>query len=150
MAVTETGTTFTVTDTEGLTYVIYALSSITLIASADDGAIKSDGIFNGVLRLAKLNEEGHKNLLDNHSSVYPTSATLQYELGDKNGAIVFTWNTVGSGELLMLTWPHHRKVMQSPNFPPTSSLGYLTTKVCTSPSRMNHADYLGLDVSRSW
>lgn len=117
------------TDTEGLTYLVYALSSITLTASAEDKMIKSDGTFNGVLRLAKLNENGHQALLDNHSSVYPTSASLQYELGDRSGAIVFTWDTVGSGELLMLTWPHHRKVMQSPNFPPTSSLGYLTTKV---------------------
>lgn len=130
--VEETGNTFTVTDTEGVTYVIYATDSITLTATAESanrGTVEASSAFNGVIRLAKLNEDGHKELLDSHHSVYPVAATLQYELSDSNGVLVFSWDTVGSGELLMLTWPHHRKAMQNPDFPPTSSLGYLTTKV---------------------
>ncbi|KAK7215835.1 hypothetical protein V2G26_003838 [Clonostachys chloroleuca] len=125
-AVTESGTVFIVTDTEDATYVIYALETVTLRASPD--AITADVAYNNVIRLAKVSQESHRVLLDQYHSAYPTAAKLEYELGNTEGAIVFSWETVGSGELLMLTWPHHRGVMQNGNFPPTSALGYLTTK----------------------
>ncbi|CAG9942578.1 unnamed protein product, partial [Clonostachys rosea f. rosea IK726] len=124
--VTESGTVFTVTDTGDATYVIYALETVTLRASLD--AITADAAYNNVIRLAKVSQESHRVLLDQYHSAYPTAAKLEYELGNTEGAIVFSWETVGSGELLMLTWPHHREVMQNGNFPPTSALGYLTTK----------------------
>uniref|UniRef100_A0A8H7N5D7 glucan endo-1,3-beta-D-glucosidase n=1 Tax=Bionectria ochroleuca TaxID=29856 RepID=A0A8H7N5D7_BIOOC len=117
---------FTVTDTGDATYVIYALETVTLRASLD--AITADAAYNNVIRLAKVSQESHRVLLDQYHSAYPTAAKLEYELGNTEGAIVFSWETVGSGELLMLTWPHHREVMQNGNFPPTSALGYLTTK----------------------
>jgi endo-1,3(4)-beta-glucanase len=79
--------------------------------------------------MAKVSQDSHRALLDQYHGVYPTASKLEYELGSTEGAIVFNWETVGSGELLMLTWPHHREAMQDANFPPTSGLGYLTTKV---------------------
>lgn len=128
-----TGTSFTVTDTKGTVYVIYALSSITLTAKADtgnSGTIRASGKFNGVIRLAMLANQGHQALLDQHAQTYPTAASLDYAFGGADGTVIFNWATQGDGsQLLMLTWPHHRMTMQNPNFPPTSALGYLTTKV---------------------
>ncbi len=128
-------------DTTGTTYLIYSLSSITLTAtsnSAASGTISASGTFTGVLRLVMLSQAGHKALLDQHSQVYPVSLALDYEFTDTTGTLYFNWNTVGDGSnLLMLTWPHHRLTMQNPNFPATTSLGYLTTKVISPPPLSN-------------
>ncbi len=120
-------------DTAGTTYRISAPSSITLTAtsvSATFGTITAGGQFTGVLRLVKLAQAGHQALLDQHYQVYPTSVGHDYSFIDTTGTLYFNWNTVGDGsQLLMLTWPHHRLRMQNPNFPATTALGYLTTKV---------------------
>lgn len=121
-------------DSSGSTYLIYALSSITLEATAvssASGTIEASGAFSGVLRVVKLADPSHKALLDQHYQVYPTAVTLDYSLTDTSGTVTFDWTTVGDGSnLLMLTYPHHRIKLQSPNFPDTTALGYLTVKVC--------------------
>lgn len=121
------------TDTKDTTYLIYTISTITLTATSDSsssGTIRANNVYNGVIRLVKLADPSHKALLDQHYTVYPTSVGLDYSFSDTTGTVLFNWNTIGDGSnLLMLTWPHHRLKMQSPNFPPTTSLGYLTTKV---------------------
>jgi endo-1,3(4)-beta-glucanase len=136
--VTVTGTEFTVVDSTGTTYLIYALSSITLTAtsvSSNSGTIQARGTFTGVLRLVMLAQSSHKALLDQHYQVYPTSIGLDYSFTDTTSTLMFNWATVGDGsQLLMLTWPHHRLTMQSPNFPATTALAYLTTKVHLLPS----------------
>jgi endo-1,3(4)-beta-glucanase len=81
-----------------------------------------------------LAQASHKALLDQYHQVYPTSVGHDYSFTDTTGTLIFNWNTVGDGSrLLMLTWPHHRLRMQNPNFPATTALGYLTTKVHLSP-----------------
>ena len=120
-------------DTTNTTYLIYSLSSITLTAtsvSTASGTISASSTFTGVLRLVMLAQSSHKALLDQYYQVYPVSVGLDYSFTDTNGTLFFNWDTVGDGsKLLMLTWPHHRLTMQSPNFPATTALGYLTTKV---------------------
>ncbi|KAI1753774.1 glycoside hydrolase family 81 protein [Xylaria castorea] len=127
-----TGTSFTVTDSTGTTYLIYSLSSISLTATAKStgsGEIRASGAFSGVLRLVKLNDPTHKTLLDQHYQIYPTSVGLDYSFTNTASTLIFNWNTVGDGtQLLMLTWPHHRVSLQSPNYPATTALNYLTTK----------------------
>jgi endo-1,3(4)-beta-glucanase len=148
-----TGTEFTVTDTSGTTYIIYALSSISLkvtSVSSNSGTIQASGAFTGVIRFVKLADASHKALLDQHYQIYPKSFGVDYTFSGSTGTLVFNWNTVGDGSnLLMLTWPHHRLTMQSPNFPATTSLAYLTTKVGYLGSfRMINATYWG-DVVRA-
>jgi hypothetical protein len=148
-----------VTDTTGTTYIIYALSSITLQAtsvSSTSGTIRASGAFTGVLRLVELAQSSHKALLDQYYQVYPISVGLDYSFTDTTGTLIFNWNTVGdSSKLLMLTWPHHRLTMQSPNFPATTALGYLTTKVhlfffpSFLPCVLTPAT-TGMDVSCAW
>ncbi|OAA58280.1 glycoside hydrolase family 81 protein [Cordyceps fumosorosea ARSEF 2679] len=89
----------------GTVYLIYALSPITLTArsdSADAGTVRAGSTFNGVLRMVMLADPGHKALLDQHHATYPTAVGVDYAFGDTDGA--------------------------DPDFPPTSALGYLTTK----------------------
>jgi len=128
-----TGTTFTVTDTSGTTYLIYSLKSITLTAeseSSNSGSIRADDTFDDVIRFVMLPKQSHKAILDRHYKTYPTAANLDYSFTDTTGDVIFNWETVGDGaQLLMLTWPHHRVSMENANFPSTDSLGYLTTKV---------------------
>lgn len=119
-------------DTSGSTYLIYALSSITLTAtsvSSNSGTIQASAAFTGVLRVVKLADPSHQALLDQYAQVYPTSLALDYTFTETTGTLVFDWATVGTGNLLMLTYPHHRITLQNPNFPATTALGYLTTKV---------------------
>ncbi|KAI8633667.1 glycoside hydrolase family 81 protein [Xylariaceae sp. FL1651] len=149
-----TGTTFTVTDTSGTTYLIYALSSISLTATSTlstSGTIRASSSFNGVLRLVKLNDQSHKTLLDQHYQVYPTSAGLDYSFTDTSGTLIFNWATVGDGsQLLMLTWPHHRLTLQSPNYPATTALNYLTVKGWMYPIIGNQWRMLHTLSSISW
>lgn len=80
--------------------------------------------------MVKLASASHKALLDQYYQVYPTAVTLDYSFTDTTGTLIFDWTTVGAGSnLLMLTYPHHRIKLQNPNFPATTALGYLTTKV---------------------
>ncbi|KAF9463551.1 glycoside hydrolase family 81 protein [Collybia nuda] len=139
-ATSASGTKFAVVNDVG-TYLIYSLSgSITLTATSQgaSGTIVAGGKFNGVLRVVKLNSAAHEALLDAHSTVYPTAVATDYDFSGDVGTLRFTWTTTGTASnLLMLTWPHHRIKMQSPNFPATSSLSYLTTKGYMYPALGN-------------
>ncbi|PNY25387.1 Glycoside hydrolase family 81 protein [Tolypocladium capitatum] len=141
-----TGTTFTVTDTKGSTYLIYALTALTLTAtsaSPTSGSIVAGGQFNGVLRFVMLSQPGHQVLLDQHYQVYPTSVQTDYSFSADSATLTFNWNTIGDGtNLLMLTWPHHRLTLQNANFPDTSALGYLTTKGWMYPAIGNQWNML--------
>jgi endo-1,3(4)-beta-glucanase len=131
-AASVTGTEFAVIDTTGTTYIIYALSSITLKAtsvSTTVGQIQASSALTGVIRLAQLGQPSYKTTLDQYSATYPTALALDYSYASSTNAITFTWNVVGTAsQLLMLTWPHHRAALISPNYLSTTSLSYLTTK----------------------
>ncbi|TFY78172.1 hypothetical protein EWM64_g5840 [Hericium alpestre] len=131
-SVTASGTRLQVVNSAG-TYIIYSLSgsiSLTATAAANSGTITASSQFNGVLRVVKLNDPSHAATLDQYSANYPTAVDVDYAFPDANtGTLTFTWQVTGSASnLLMLTWPHHRKALQNPNFPATNSLNYLTTK----------------------
>jgi hypothetical protein len=143
--VTATGTEFSVTNTEGSTYLIYGLSSITLTADFTSSIIVASNQYSGVLRLVMLNQTSDKALLDEYYQVYPTSVDLDYSFTDTTGTLIFTWDTVGDGsDLLLLTWPHHRISLQNANYPATTALSYLTTKVHLSILLVAYAD-TGMD-----
>lgn len=59
--------------------------------------------------MAKINEPGHRTLLDAHSAVYPTGVATDYSFSGLSATLSFEYTTEGSAnDLLMLTWPHHR------------------------------------------
>ncbi|CZR44134.1 uncharacterized protein FPRO_13919 [Fusarium proliferatum ET1] len=138
--VSDQGTKFTVVDTKGTTYLIYSDSSIKLTAKAENdnkGTLAADGKFTGILRLVMLRDPSHETLLDAHSTVYPISVSQDYSISGDSGTVTFKWETKGTGDLLMLTWPHHREVLQSPNSPEPSALSYLTLKGWMYPTLGN-------------
>ncbi|KAG6828277.1 hypothetical protein H0H92_008549 [Tricholoma furcatifolium] len=134
---TVTGTEFQVVNGGG-TYIIYSLSGAISLTASNSGTIVAGTKFNGVLRVVKLNDPSHRALLDKYYMNYPTAVATDYDFSGNVGTLRFTWNVKGKGaNLLMLTWPHHRMKLQNPNYPPTSSLWYLTTKGYMYPALGN-------------
>lgn len=135
------GTQFSVTNSAG-TYLIYSLNgslSFTATAASGGGTVTASAPFTGVLRVVKLSEASHQALLDAHHAVYPTGVDTSYSFSGDSATLTFRWAVSGgsASDLLMLTWPHHRIKMQSPNFPDISALSYLTTKGYMYPALGN-------------
>ncbi|KAL9561914.1 hypothetical protein ACKAV7_013837 [Fusarium commune] len=129
--VSDQGTKFSVVDTKGTAYLIYSGSSIKLIVKVENDNkrnLAADGKFTGILRLVMPRDPSHQRLLDAHSTMYPISVSQDYSIIGDSGTVIFKWETKGTGGLLMLTWPHHREVLQSPNSPEPSALSSLTLK----------------------
>ncbi|KAG6882679.1 hypothetical protein C0993_009599, partial [Termitomyces sp. T159_Od127] len=134
---TVTGTSFQVVNGAG-TYIIYSLSGALRLTANNAGTIVAGAQFKGVLRVVKLNAPSHKALLDQYVANYPTGVNTDYDFNGDVGTLRFTWTVTGNAaNLLMLTWPHHRIKMRNPNFLPTSSLSYLTTKGYMYPALGN-------------
>ena len=74
-------------------------------------------------------DDGHKATLEKYYKTYPTAVSTDYDISDSTGSLLFEWTTVGTDDLLMLTWPHHRLTMQNAAHLEPSALAYLTTKV---------------------
>ncbi|THH05220.1 hypothetical protein EW146_g9962 [Bondarzewia mesenterica] len=132
---TVSGTKFLVVNSIG-TYIIFSLSgSLNLTATNANGAgtVLASGPFTGVLRMVKLNQTSHEALLDQYVANYPTAVETDYSFSstDPTAILRFTWTVTGSpNDLLMIK-------MQSPNFPSTDSLNYLTTKGYMYPALGN-------------
>ncbi|KIY51480.1 glycoside hydrolase family 81 protein [Fistulina hepatica ATCC 64428] len=125
------------------TYIIYSLSGDITLTATGSGTVTASEPFTGVLRTVKLNETSHQPLLDAHASTYPTAATTDYAFSGDTAILSFTWDVVGNAsDLLMLTWPHHRLTMLSPDFPDPSSLNYITTKGYMYPALGNEWNML--------
>lgn len=105
-AASASGEKFTVVNDAG-TYLIYSLSG-SLEFLATSASLTATGAFTGVLRVVKLQDASHEALLDAHFGIYPTAVTTDYDFSGDSATLKFTWDTEGSGDLLMLTWPHHR------------------------------------------
>jgi endo-1,3(4)-beta-glucanase len=127
------------------TYLIYSLGGSLSLTATNTGTITAGSTFTGVLRVVKLNSASHQALLDQYYQTYPTAVATDYSFSGDTGTLSFTWTVQGTASnLLMLTWPHHRYVilpwsptishpadslkLQSPNYPATTALSYLTTK----------------------
>ncbi|KAI0064745.1 glycoside hydrolase family 81 protein [Artomyces pyxidatus] len=138
-SVTKSGTEFLVVNSAA-TYVIYSLSGSIQLTTVAGGRITASGAFNGILRVVKLNDPSHKALLDQYVANFPTAVSTDYAFSSTSpqATLKFIWSVTGNAsDLLMLTWPHHRIKLQSPDFPPTTALSYLTTKGWMYPALGN-------------
>jgi endo-1,3(4)-beta-glucanase len=105
-----------VTNGVGEEWVVYASPAIAL--SWEPGSIHGTAPFHGVLRAALVKSPQPANspfvvdndlaVLDANRGVYPKSATVDAAIGGDQATVTFTWNTVGSGDVLMLALPHHQ------------------------------------------
>jgi endo-1,3(4)-beta-glucanase len=114
------------------TYLIYSDSTIKLTTETENenkGTLVASDKFSGIIRLVMLRDPSRQTLLNSYSTVYPVSVAQDYSISVDSGTVTFKWETKGTGDLLMLTWPHHREALQSPNSPQPTALSYLTLKV---------------------
>jgi endo-1,3(4)-beta-glucanase len=122
------GSKFTLTNSLGMTYLVYALSPISF--SVTSTLISTSGAWSGILRFAALNttDPAAQAALDASSSVYATSADISYEITGNTANLNFMWNVVSGDptKLLQLAFIHHRTVLQNPNY--VTSLSFLTIK----------------------
>ena len=109
------GTKFKLTLNNGQTWIIYASSSITFNRAGN--TLTATGGFNGWLRAAMVaNPSTQESLFDTYSTAYPSGGTVTYTVSKDVASIKFNWQKRGSGTLMMFTLPHHRDIIQNPNY----------------------------------
>lgn len=111
----------------GGTYLIYVLSGNLQLNRQGTTQLQGQGPFTGTIRFAKLKEASQEAVLDTHSTVVPSGVDMAYQVSGDVSTQTWTW-TVSQGnaaDLLMLSWPHHRRALQNANF---VNIQYLTLK----------------------
>ncbi|CAG7831711.1 unnamed protein product [Allacma fusca] len=110
----------------GGTYLLYVVEGDLSALVANGDTLTSPAGFTGTIRLAKLKEASQEAVLDRHANTYPTGLTMSYSVAGDVSTQTWTWSTVGNAaDLLILSWPHHRQVLQGANF---VDIQYLTLK----------------------
>ncbi|KAG0597856.1 hypothetical protein M758_12G025700 [Ceratodon purpureus] len=96
-----------ITLNSGQTWVVYSSHPLPLTCE-----LRSESEFQGVIRITVVSgcEEGEddESLLDKYRSCYPIGGTVEFY---ENFEVVYKWETLGPGDLLMLTLPQHREIM---------------------------------------
>ncbi|KAL3693410.1 hypothetical protein R1sor_007061 [Riccia sorocarpa] len=91
----------------GQTWLIYSSSKLPL---DKDLSLASHKGFKGVIRIALLPcGDDSEDFLDRHSKCYPVRGTADFTVPFR---VKYVWKTLGWGELLMLSLPHHREILQ--------------------------------------
>lgn len=67
-------------------------------------------------RLSDSEQNKVEQLLDRYKNRYPISGSVDFAFQGDKARINFNWKTKGSGELLMLCLPHHRDILQNPQY----------------------------------
>lgn len=73
------------------------------------GYTESADNFSGVVKFAMYENNGMLRELDRHRRAYAAGADVDYRINGDRGNIQYSWKKRGSGELLMLSLPHHQK-----------------------------------------
>ena len=90
--------------------ILKILFMILLYSFVNDGQnMVADSEFTGSLRVAGVWDgvEGDVATLDEHAGVVPTAGTVSAEVAGNIAFMNYNWETVGSGNLLMMALPHH-------------------------------------------
>lgn len=67
-------------------------------------------------RLSADKQNNVEQLLELYKHAYPVSGSVSFAFEGDNARMTFHWKTKGSGELLMLCLPHHRDILQNPQY----------------------------------
>lgn len=106
------GTKFQVKLANDQTWLIYTSNPLSLRFKQDEQAIRSNGPFTGVVRIALLLSPEHEQILDEHSDRYAVSGKVDLYYFRDSGYIKFQRETrsmsgLYKGDLLTLALPHH-------------------------------------------
>ncbi|KAL3685090.1 hypothetical protein R1sor_003112 [Riccia sorocarpa] len=92
---------------DGQTWFIYSSSKLPV---DKDLSLASHKGFKGVIRIALLPcGDDSEDFLDQHSKCYPVRGTADFTVPFR---VKYVWKTLGRGELLMLSLPDHRVILQ--------------------------------------
>lgn len=67
-------------------------------------------------RLSADKQNNVEQLLERYKNAYPVSGSVSFAFEGDKARMTFNWKTKGSGELLMLCLPHHRDILQNPQY----------------------------------
>ncbi|CAL8124059.1 unnamed protein product [Orchesella dallaii] len=113
----------------GGTYIIYVTSgNLQLALDGTTKLVSPPGFgFTGTIRLAKLKEASQEAVLDTHASAIPSGLDMSYTVAGDVSTQTWTWSVSAgnAADLLILSWPHHRRALQNPNY---VDIQYLTLK----------------------
>lgn len=105
-------------------WFIYFDKDVNLTATLNSIALTN--AFTGVMKLADSEKEEAAHILDIYRNAYAISGNVDYTLSGDYGRIIYQWKTKGTGELLMLTMPHHVNALYNPRLEP--GISYRTIK----------------------
>jgi len=119
------GTKAKVTNNGG-TYLIYVVGAGAITLTQEENTLVSNPGFSGTLRFAKLTEASQEAILDQHYNTFATGLDMTYTVAGDVSTQTWAWEVEGNAnDLLLLSWPHHRKVLENPNY---VNIQYLTLK----------------------
>jgi endo-1,3(4)-beta-glucanase len=118
---TVAGTRFTLSLTDGTTWLLYSSSSVSLTWSST--AITASSAFTGTWRVALQPDAAAAAVLDAHAAAIPRSGTVETTVSCDLATLHVSWATTGSGPLLMVSMPHHRARLVTPT---TTALSFAT------------------------
>jgi endo-1,3(4)-beta-glucanase len=107
-----TGTRFVFTLNDGQIWILYASESVTV--SVAGNIVTFAAPLKGWLRFARQDANISAAVLDMYSTAIPIGGQLRLSAQRDTGVVEFSWQTQGSGELLMMALPHHVEHLISP------------------------------------
>jgi endo-1,3(4)-beta-glucanase len=106
---TFSGSRFDIKLNNGQRWLVYAPASLTFVAGFS--RLTAVEPYSGALRAA-IAPSGSDALLDAYASCIPVGGNVSASSFGNKASLVFEWETVGRGELLMMTLPHHRDILK--------------------------------------
>ncbi len=117
-----TGTRFDVALDNGQRWLVYTSAPVTFEWNTD--GLTATAPLSGHVRVALASTPEADAVLDEHAGAVPIGGIVDaYPDGDR-AALVFAWQTIGDGNPLMMTLPHHRDTLTLSRLP----LSYRTIK----------------------
>lgn len=111
-----TSDTFAFTFNNGQTWYLLASKQITLTCSLQ--GVQATAPFSGTIRFTEQQifpQDTQGATIKQYASCYPTSGSVDFNVATNNvSTVTFTWETSGSGDLLMMSLPHHQHFLKNP------------------------------------
>ncbi len=110
------GSRFTLELNNGQAWVLYSSTPITL-TPVSGSELRASAPLRGSLRAA-LFVPGKGALLDDHASAVPIGGDVSAIARGDEATLSLAWETIGDGEPLMMTLPHHRDTLDGARLRP--------------------------------
>jgi endo-1,3(4)-beta-glucanase len=107
-----TGARFDIVLASGQQWLLYASQPVSVTWGAN--GVTFGGPLHGSVRAARTDASIGAAVLDQFAGAIPVGGQLQLSVQGDTGVVQFSWQTQGSGDLLMMALPHHADHLVSP------------------------------------